>query len=270
MIKLYTADNFYNNKYFEKNPSLHEEDSKLKAKEVLHSFKYLPTTFFDKKRIRILDVGGGCGMVASLVKQEMESKSLSVDILGLDISPKMIEIQQKNTGDNNFKGYVGSVEKIPKEIKADVTLMLDVLEHVPNYKKALEELGRVSEYVIFRVPIDNSAILNIFDRILNGRVRRYFLDKYGHVHSFSLKQLEDILERELGTIIHIEILDDYIHGFKLNISTISSLFNLAGAILFKINKQLALKILFGSVMVVVDCSNQFATKDECGKDGVLA
>ena len=254
-MKINMRDNFYNGKYFKENPTLHSEDSELKAREVLHSFEYLPSTLFDKKRIRILDVGGGCGMVTSLVKQELEAKDFSVDVLGLDISPKMIEIQRKNISDKNFNGYVGNVEKIPNGVRADVTLMLDVLEHVPNYKKALEELRRVSDYVIFRVPIDNSVILNICDRILNGLVRRYFLNKYGHVHSFSIKQLKDILEKCLGTILYVETLSDYMHGFKLNISIVSSLYNLIGAILFKINKPLTLKILFGAVIVVVDCRN---------------
>ncbi len=247
------AGNFYNDEYFRKNPSLHTEDAELKAKEVLRCFNYLPSTILNKKRISILDVGGGSGLVMSILKQELSKKGFSIDILALDISSKMMEIQRQNIGNANFKGYVASVEQIPNGVKADVTLMLDVLEHVPNYIKALKELRRVSDYVIFRIPIDNSVILNILDRILNGHIRQYFYKQYGHVHSFSLKQVKQTFKSELGIILYTEILNDYLHGFKLHISFLSSLYNLVGALLFKINKRLTLSILGGAATLVIAC-----------------
>jgi len=254
------ADNFYNGEYFEKNPSLHAEDAELKAKEVLRSFNYLPSTIFNKKRISILDVGGGSGLIMSIVKQELSKKSFSIDTLALDISSKMIEIQRQTMGNANFKGYVASVEQIPKGVKADVTLMLDVLEHVPNHIKALKELRRVSDYIIFRIPIDNSVILNILDRILSGRIRQYLYKQYGHCHTFSLKQVRETFESELGTRLYTEILNDYLHGFKLHIPFLSSLYNLLGALLFKINKQLALSIVGGAVTVVIACKSPKGVK----------
>jgi len=255
------AGNFYDDEYFRKNPSLHAEDAELKAKEVLRSFNYLPSTILNKKRISILDVGGGAGLVMSIVRKELSRKGFSVDTLALDISPRMIEIQRQTMGNANFKGYVASVEQIPKGVKADVTLMLDVLEHVPNHIKALKELRRVSDYIIFRIPIDSSVILNILDRILRGRIRQYLYKQYGHCHTFSLKQVRETIDGELGTILCTEILNECSYGFKHNLSFFSSLYNnLLKAILYKINKQLALSILGGKVMVVVSCKSPKGVK----------
>ncbi len=248
------AGNFYDDEYFRKNPSLHAEGAELKASEVLRCFSYLPSTISNKKRISILDVGGGAGLVMSIVKKELSRKGFSVDTLALDISPRMIEIQRQNVGPDNFAGYVGSVEQIPEGVKADVALMLDVLEHVPNFIKALRELRHVSDYVIFRIPIDKSLALNILHRILKGRIRQRLYEQFGHVHSFSLTQLRKTIDGELGTILCTEILNEWPYGFKHNLSFFSSLYNnLLKAVLYKINKQLALSILGGTVMVVVSC-----------------
>ncbi|GAI48024.1 unnamed protein product, partial [marine sediment metagenome] len=39
--------------------------------------------------------------------------------------------------------------------------MVDVLEHIPNPTAALKELRRISQYIIFKVPLEDCLILKI-------------------------------------------------------------------------------------------------------------
>jgi 2-polyprenyl-3-methyl-5-hydroxy-6-metoxy-1,4-benzoquinol methylase len=79
----------------------------------------------------VLDVGCSDGALFTLYK----------DIEGIDIDKDLIKIAKKYG-----KAKLGSVEEIPYEDNSfDTVICLEVIEHIENEKKALEELARVSK-----------------------------------------------------------------------------------------------------------------------------
>jgi SAM-dependent methyltransferase len=84
---------------------------------------------------RVLEVGGGEGELAERIKTE-----LGVDIVGVDQSDAMVEIQ-RNKG---IDARVGDVRELPFEDgEFDVDVAAWMLYHVDDLDRALSELARV-------------------------------------------------------------------------------------------------------------------------------
>jgi ubiquinone/menaquinone biosynthesis C-methylase UbiE len=118
--------------------------------------KYLVTNFFQSLRElfilvnapTILDVGCGEGMVL----KSMEDLMSDIQCSAIDLDPKEIEDAKKNVEFCDFK--VGSIYEIPFEDNfASLVFCTEVLEHMDEPEKALDELHRVTkEYAILSVP----------------------------------------------------------------------------------------------------------------------
>ncbi len=110
----------------------------------------------DKK---VLDLGCGKGRLAKI----LIGKGASVT--GVDLSEKLLEVASRNVIGANF--IVGSATELPlADDSFDFIICVEVLEHVPNYKKAVEEMMRVLK--------KNGKII-IIDKNIASVHRRYFL-----------------------------------------------------------------------------------------------
>ena len=135
--------------YLRKNPSLHKIDSTWKTTKI---FPLIDQYFiYNKKRgISILDVGGGAGIILNSVANYITKYyNVKVNKLALDLDINILNIQRQRNPDLKkiLNEDISSTSLKNKEI--DLTLMIDVLEHIPNPIIALEELKRISNFVIF-------------------------------------------------------------------------------------------------------------------------
>jgi len=90
----------------------------------------------DVKRKKILDAGCGEGRFS---KYFIDS---GANITSMDFSEEYIHLNEKNIPNGKFT--VGSVTNIPFPSNTfDYIFTVDVLQHVPNLKKALQEFQRV-------------------------------------------------------------------------------------------------------------------------------
>lgn len=90
--------------------------------------------YFQKKNLKILDVGCGTGAL-------MKEIGSYGNVYGLDFSEKAIEFCRER-GEKNLT--LGSINKIPFEDNFfDAVISLDVLEHVENDARAISEIKRV-------------------------------------------------------------------------------------------------------------------------------
>ena len=87
-----------------------------------------------KKKEKILDIGCGFGYIMWLLEIE--------NYTGLDISEKVLKIARKLFKKPKF--VQGTVERMPfRKENFDIIIFTEVIEHLPNPKKAISEIYRV-------------------------------------------------------------------------------------------------------------------------------
>ena len=126
--------------------------------------------FLNKKGIQILEIGCGTG-------GNLEILSNLSEVTGLDVSKYALDFCRKR-GVNNL--VLGRAEKtnFPSE-SFDLILMLDVLEHIKDDKKAIGETRRILKeggYFLVTVPA-YQFIWSEHDEIL-GHYRRYSISDF--------------------------------------------------------------------------------------------
>lgn len=110
----------------------------------------------------ILDVG--CGDASFLL--DLKFQSADYVLYGADISKKILDIAKKNV-DAEF--YILNIEKEKLDIKVDLAICADILEHCENDYKALENLRDMCDYLLITVPAGKMDRLDY----ASGHFRRY-------------------------------------------------------------------------------------------------
>lgn len=88
----------------------------------------------------ILDAGCGSGYSTELIIKEFQPKEL----VAFDIMPEQIELaRQRGLAANLFIRDATNIE-LPSE-KFDAVFVFDILHHIPEWRRALEEIGRVTK-----------------------------------------------------------------------------------------------------------------------------
>ena len=88
----------------------------------------------------LLDVGCGTGNLLKLI-----STKYDVQIAGVDLTPKMLNIARIKLGDE-AELKVADSEKLPfEDNKFDMAICTDSFHHYPHPEKVLKEIGRVLE-----------------------------------------------------------------------------------------------------------------------------
>lgn len=174
--------------YLEKVKDWHAGDSPWKASKVLEMMR--------KHCLRpesICDVGCGAGQILAELQVKLGGK---VKLAGYDISPQAIAIARQK--ENEALKFYNSDFLAASAPTPDLTLLLDVFEHVPDYLGFLERLRQKTALIIFHVPLDICA-REVLDR------SQYMMEMrraYGHLHCFTK-------ETAIATIEHTgyEIVD---------------------------------------------------------------
>ena len=120
-------DIYNDNSYLEKNPTLHTEDSEFKFQNVK---KFLDLVVVKKNKIKILDIGGGAGIIGKLVLEYFQKKGNLVTFHSLDLSTQMLKIQKKNNP--QIKKIINCSIEECTEKNYNLILMIDVIEHIDN------------------------------------------------------------------------------------------------------------------------------------------
>ena len=199
--------NFYTKDlYIEKNPTLHAEDSYWKFTKMIYLVgKMLNDPYFKKRRtITILDIGGGAGILINRITTYIESRfNLKVSKFIADLSPAMLKIQRDNNPD--LKGGINcDIIQLPIFSKTiDIVFCIDVLEHVPDYEKALNEIRRISHYAVFKVPLEDNMYMNLLNLVTNNSQRRNSIESVGHLHFVNYFKLKKEINTHCGTIRYL-------------------------------------------------------------------
>lgn len=141
----------------------------------------------------ILDVGCGEGFTL----KKLEEKKIGKMNEGIDYSSDAIKIGKKIYPELNLKK--GDVYKLDyKDNSFDLSICTEVLEHLENPTKAVEEIRRVtSKYIVFSVPNEPFFILA---NLLRGKYIKSFGNHPEHINHWTTKGFESFLKKQ-GLVI---------------------------------------------------------------------
>ena len=197
----YITSLYQGGEYVLMHPSLHAEDSAWKVTKLLPLVDRF-ILHFDSTEIKLLDVGGGAGMILSAISDYLrESHRIRVEKHALDLSPAMIEMQRRSNPDliRALNEDIRKTSFSDKEI--DLALMIDVLEHVPNPLEALMELRRISKFAIFKVALEDTLLSRVWNFVSGGKHRQRAIEVRGHINVYCFSKLRQQVERYTGDIL---------------------------------------------------------------------
>lgn len=187
-------DNIYiNGEYFSKNPGWGREDSLWKAAAI---DKLIKKNKLNPKGI----IEIGCGFGEILVHLANLNKQVAT-FTGYDISPQAIAEAKKRETDHIHFSLADFAED--NEQEEDLVLIIDVLEHVPDYLNFLKKVRIKGKNFIFHIPLDISC-RTIFKPHVILQQRK----EAGHLHYFTREHAEWIL-RDAGFSI-----EDWFYTFS--------------------------------------------------------
>ncbi len=143
-----------------------------------------------KKIHRLLDLATGTGKIAL----NIFDYSSDIHIIGIDSSPKMIEIatkKSKELGVKNVKFEVGNIESLKyRENFFDIVTIGYALHHIPNIKrqKVLKEAGRVLKTDGFII------IFEVGPKHFKEVLERYYSVEDSYNNRLSMDKIEEILK----------------------------------------------------------------------------
>jgi len=163
----------------------HAEDSSWKARYIHQMIESNQIT-----GTRIADIGCGAGGVLSELSHLM---GRDIRYYGYDISPQAIELARKQENVNIcFK--IEDLLSDNNDDYFDILLIIDVVEHIPDYMDFLKKCRTKAYYKIFHIPLYLSVFSVLNNSIIEGR------RNLGHVHYFSFQSAVACL-KDTGHVI---------------------------------------------------------------------
>ena len=248
---------YLTNEYVLQNPSLHVEDSHWKVtkiRQLLDGFLNDYKENFELQKLSILDAGGGAGLILKKIAGEIEKNyGIEVKKYALDASPHALEIQ-KETNPDLKKALNESICKTSiKTNEIDLALFIDVLEHLPDPISALNELKRVSKFVIMKVPLEDNLYCNTMNAITKGKFRENLIETCGHINVYDFKTLKHQIEENLGKIVNYYYTNVFQYLLSKSSNLRSKVINKFAAQLYRISPTLCSIIFYDFVILLIKC-----------------
>ncbi len=144
-----------------------------------------------RPNIRVADIGCGIGDLLT----EVRSREPSVDVSGLDFSPKAIEGAKRALPDGDFRRFVIERTLPYADRSFDLVLCTDVIEHLDYPKAVVAELVRICR------PGGVVAVV-----VPDGDVDQFF----GHSWFFNQQRLSDLLVDWNGVVSRLPVTREFI------------------------------------------------------------
>jgi SAM-dependent methyltransferase len=203
-----TIEQFYaNDEYVRRNPSLHKRDSPWKIEKVMPLIM-LFAKLNKSKSVKLLDVGGGAGIILKAIGEKLK-RDYGVNVLkyAMDLSPLMLTHQKRNNPDLQATFNVDLCKNRLDNNFADLVLMIDVVEHIPDSDKALNEVGRIGKFVIFNIPLEKNVIEFVWNVMSYGTFRRSRISSIGHIHTYTYSSALKQIKNRCGDIVNYYLTD---------------------------------------------------------------
>ena len=228
-------DNIYTNQeYLFKNPTWHDEDSPWKASQIM---ELLGRNKINFKKVAEIGCGAG-GVVKALANQLGEGRQFT----GFDISPEAISLAEKY----RQPGLSFSCEDmLVSSEDYDLLLVIDVIEHIPDYLGFTAKCQTKARYKIYHIPLDIHVSSVLRARFVVGR------RTVGHLHYFSAESALDTLTDTGHKVIDYIYTDGGVALAKLHPSFRRTLANLPRQFVGFFSKKLSARWFGGYSLLVL-------------------
>ncbi len=219
--------------YWDLNPSFHEEDSQFKvekATELIESCRPRPSS--------ILDFGCGAGLTTLLL-----ARHFRVPVTGVDISPDAIARAQERFQDDLVSYRATPLEELGERF--DLGVMLDVIEHVPDYFGLLREARDKATHWLFNIPLDMSVLAVLTGSFMTLR------ESVGHLHYFSRESALATLEECGFTLVDHRLVGYVVHNLRHRPGWRNVLAAVPRLLLFRLSPAVAVRLVGGASLMVL-------------------
>jgi cyclopropane fatty-acyl-phospholipid synthase-like methyltransferase len=228
-----SSDVFASGEYLRKNPGWHVEESPWKARQIVKMLEK-----HNLKPQRICEIGCGAGEVLVQLQILLAPECF---FEGFDTSAQAIQMcQSRANGKLHFTLSDGLDQP---SFGFDLTLVLDVFEHVEDYFTFLRNIRDKGRLTIFHIPLDLS-VQTVFRKY--GLLKRR--DLYFHLHYFTkdtaLRTLEEVGYRIIDYSFTPRNLDNPSNMMHW-------ILKLPRQIGFAINKEFTVRLLGGYSLLVL-------------------
>lgn len=236
-----------------------DRDAPWKTKKIIKVLDKLFEQNELENKISILDVGGGTGEILSETSKYLANNhNLTVDKFVIDLDPKLLEEQKNKNPDVKLALNEDIIKTSLKNKQIDITLLIDVLEHVTDPEKVLNELKRISNFVILKVPLQVNLTSKFLNFVTNGDYTQSSIEGSAHLHFYNSKTLKNQIEMNLGEIIYYNFTNTFKYNlnspyYSSNMNTVWKLYCYAGSIVFSISPKLCSYLFTDFAMILVKC-----------------
>ncbi|HMT27771.1 MAG TPA: class I SAM-dependent methyltransferase [Bacteroidia bacterium] len=231
-----TKEDFYTKgEYLAKHPEWHTEDAAWKASNIL---KMLGKNNLHPSSV--IEIGCGAG---EILKKMQDQLPATVNFEGYEVSPQAFEMTSSRKNERlNF--FLKDISEIKSNRSYDLSLMIDVFEHVHDYYGFLEKARDKAKHIIFHIPLDLSV-----QSVWRGYPLLRKRKNSGHIHYFT-KDTALASLRDSG----YEIVDWFYTGSYIDLPTKtlkSKIAKIPRQILFAINPDFGVRVLGGYSLMVL-------------------
>jgi SAM-dependent methyltransferase len=159
--------------YLAQNPGWSLEDAEWKAGMITSLLKQNNVQFTSAA-----EVGCGAGGVVYCLQQQYPGVPFS----GYDISPQAIALAQQFKQENLHFYNEDFLQK--ETAQEDLVLVIDVVEHVPDFFEFLTKLKKKGRQFVFHIPLDMSCRTLLKPHVLLQQRRAV-----GHIHYFTKEHI---------------------------------------------------------------------------------
>ncbi|MBL0339564.1 MAG: class I SAM-dependent methyltransferase [Bacteroidetes bacterium] len=230
-----SSDFYTKGDYLEKHPNWHAEDAPWKAANILKMIlknKLNPSS--------ILEIGCGSGEILKKLQDHLPS---NISFEGFEVSPQAFEMA-KSRENGKLKFYLESLTAIPNTRASDLSLMIDVFEHVDDYYGFLKEAREKAKNIIFHIPLDISV-----QSVWRGYPLLRKRKNSGHIHYFTK-------DTALASLAYsgYEVIDWFYTGSYIDLpsrSLRSKLAKIPRQLLYRLNPDFGVRVLGGYSLMVL-------------------
>ena len=228
-------ENIYTNQeYLKKNPTWHDEDSPWKASQIMELLTRNKIKFQ-----KVAEIGCGAGGVIKAVSSQLGD---GLQFKGFDISPEAIHMAEKHR-QPGLSFYCEDL--LLSSEYHDLLLIIDVIEHIPDYLGFTTKCQTKARYKIYHIPLDIHVSSVLRARFVVGR------RTVGHLHYFSAESALDTICDTGHKVIDYMYTDGGVALAKLHPSFRRTLANLPRKFVGLFSKKLSARWFGGYSLLVL-------------------